>query len=102
MEAKRVVELEPGVSGEDALAALFFADPVFSQRYEGWEVLGRGFWATVVRTRSRDLGHEIALKVFLNLDPALLQPRRSAEGTHGRSSGGTQAGFAVLGFSWVR
>jgi len=73
VEAKRVLELEPGVSVADALAALCFADPVFRERYEGWEVLGRGSWATVVRTRSRDLGHEIAVKVFLNLDPALLQ-----------------------------
>ncbi len=68
-----MLELEPGVSGGDALAALCFADPVFRERYEGWEVLGRGSWATVVRTRSRDLGRELAVKVFLNLDPALLQ-----------------------------
>ena len=40
MEAKRVLELEPGVSGGDALAALCFADPVFRERYEGWEILG--------------------------------------------------------------
>jgi serine/threonine-protein kinase len=61
------------VSGSDALRALCFADAVFRQRYEGWQVLGRGVWATVVRTRSLDLGHDIALKVFLNLDPELLQ-----------------------------
>jgi len=73
VEAKRVLELEPGVSGGDALAGLCFADPVFHERYEGWEILGRGSWATVVRTSSRDLGHEIAVKVFVNLEPALLQ-----------------------------
>lgn len=61
------------VSGDDALQALCFADSVFNQRYEGWQILGRGSWATVVRTWSRDLGHEIALKVFVNLDPEVLQ-----------------------------
>jgi eukaryotic-like serine/threonine-protein kinase len=60
------------VSGDDALLKLCFADDVFRERYEGWVVLGRGSWATVVRTRSRDLGHDIALKVFVNLDAELL------------------------------
>jgi serine/threonine protein kinase len=58
--------------GDDALRELCFCDAVFRERYEGWSVLGRGPWATVVRTRSRDLGHDIALKVFVNLDPELL------------------------------
>jgi serine/threonine protein kinase len=61
------------VSGDDALQALCFADAVFRQRYQGWHVLGRGRWATVVRTHSRDLGQDIALKVFLNLDPESLE-----------------------------
>ena len=61
------------MSGDDALQALCFADAVFRERYEGWEILGRGSWATVVRTWSRDLGYEIALKIFLNLDPELLR-----------------------------
>ncbi len=52
---------------------LSFWDVVFSQRYDGWRLLGRGPWATVVRTRSRDLRHDIALKVFVNLDPELLE-----------------------------
>lgn len=73
MKTKRVLEPVAGVSGDDALRALCFADAVFRQRYEGWHVLGRGSWATVARTRSRDLGHDIALKVFVNLDPELLQ-----------------------------
>jgi serine/threonine protein kinase len=55
-------------SGDDALRGLCFCDAVFRERYEGWRVLGRGPWATVVRTRSRDLGHDIAIKVFVNLD----------------------------------
>jgi serine/threonine protein kinase len=61
------------VSADDALPELCFSDAVFRERYEGWRVLGRGPWATVVRTRSRDLGQDIALKVFVNLDPELLQ-----------------------------
>jgi serine/threonine protein kinase len=61
------------VSGGDALQELCLSDAVFRQRYEGWRVLGRGPWATVVRTRSRDLGHHIAVKVFVNLDPELLE-----------------------------
>jgi len=59
-------------SADDSLRELCFSDVVFSQRYDGWRVLGRGPWATVVRTRSRDLGHDIALKVFVRLDPELL------------------------------
>jgi len=61
------------VSSDDALRELCFSDAVFRQRYDGWQVLGRGPWATVVRTRSRDLGQDIALKVFVNLDPELLE-----------------------------
>jgi serine/threonine protein kinase len=57
---------------DDALQALCFSDAIFRDRYDGWLVLGRGSWATVVRTRSRDLGHDIALKIFVNLDPELL------------------------------
>lgn len=73
MRTRRVLERTTGVSGDDALRTLCFADAVFRQRYEGWNVLGRKSWATVVRTRSRDLGHDIALKVLVNLDPELLQ-----------------------------
>ncbi len=62
--------------GDDALRELCFSDTVFRERYEGWQVLGRGSWATVVRTRSRDAGHDVALKVLVNLDPELLQRLR--------------------------
>jgi len=61
------------VAGDDALRELCFCDAVFRERYEGWKVLGRGPWATVVRTRSRDLGQDIAVKVFVNLDAELLE-----------------------------
>jgi eukaryotic-like serine/threonine-protein kinase len=68
------VESETGrVSAEDALRTLCFADVVFRERYEGWHALGRGAWATVVRTRSRDFGRDIALKIFVNLDSELLE-----------------------------
>lgn len=60
------------LSTGDALEELCFSDAVFSQRYEGWRVLGRGPWATVVKTRSRDLNQDIALKVFVNVDSELL------------------------------
>jgi eukaryotic-like serine/threonine-protein kinase len=50
-----------------SLRELCLADPVFSQRYEGWEVLGTGTYATVIRTRSRDAGRDIALKIFRDL-----------------------------------
>lgn len=73
METKRDSHATGLVSGDDALRELCFSDAVFRQRYEGWSVLGRGPWATVVRTRSRDLGQDIALKVFVNLDSELLE-----------------------------
>ena len=65
-------EIAPGMSAHDALRELCYADALFRERYEGWRVLGRGPWATVVRVRSKDLGHDIALKVFVNIDPELL------------------------------
>ncbi len=62
--------------GGNGLRELCFSDAVFRERYEGWRVLGRGSWATVVRTRSRDAGHDVALKVLVNLDPELLRRLR--------------------------
>jgi eukaryotic-like serine/threonine-protein kinase len=60
----------------DGLRELCFSDAVFRERYEGWRLLGRGSWATVVRTRSRDAGRDVALKIFVNLDPELLRRLR--------------------------
>jgi serine/threonine protein kinase len=62
-------ETESVASSDNALRQLCFSDAVFSDRYDGWRLIGRGPWATVVRTRSRDLGQDIALKVFVNLEP---------------------------------
>jgi serine/threonine-protein kinase len=73
VDLKPDAETARAVAGDDALRDLCFSDAVFRERYEGWKVLGRGPWATVVRTRSRDLGQDIAVKVFVNLDPELLE-----------------------------
>lgn len=73
METRPDPDTRELVSSDDALRELCFSDAVFRQRYDGWQVLGRGPWATVVRTRSRDLGQDIALKVFVNLDPEFLE-----------------------------
>ena len=61
---------DPGADRtEGALYELCFSDAVFRERYSGWRVLGRGAWATVVRTRSRDADRDVALKILVNLDP---------------------------------
>jgi serine/threonine-protein kinase len=51
----------------DALHNLCLADPVWAERYEGWQELGHGGSASVVCTRSRATGEEIALKIFARL-----------------------------------
>jgi serine/threonine-protein kinase len=51
----------------DALHNLCLADPVWAERYDGWTELGHGGSASVVRTKSRATGEEIALKVFPRL-----------------------------------
>jgi serine/threonine protein kinase len=56
---------------DHSLRELCLADPTFSERYEGWAVLGRGTYATVVRARSRDAGREMALKIFEGLSPEM-------------------------------
>ena len=56
----------------DALQELCFSDPLFRQRYEGWSIVGRGSFATVVKTRSTDAQRDIAVKVFVNLEPDVL------------------------------
>jgi len=44
------------------------ADDEFARKYEGWNEIGRGGFASVVKTFCRDYGHDIALKIFSNLD----------------------------------
>lgn len=59
--------------GDDALRGLCFSDPVFRQRYDGWSVLGRGSFGTVVKVHSRDVARDLALKIFVNLDPESIE-----------------------------
>lgn len=60
-------DVPPGDDAFDALRTLCCADPVFAARYDGWEELGRGACATVVRTHLRDAGVAVALKVWWRL-----------------------------------
>ena len=59
-------EAEPDDVG---LRNLLHADPRWTSRYDGWQVIGRGAFATVVKTHCKDLGADVAVKVFKNLDP---------------------------------
>ena len=60
----------PGEDEPDDLGLrnLLQADPRWTSRYEGWQVIGRGAFATVVKTYCKDLGADIAVKIFKNLD----------------------------------
>src|SRR5450432_589508 len=64
-------EVESGEEDEPeefGLRNLLQADPRWTARYEGWQVIGRGAFASVVKKFSKDLGAQIAVKVFKNLD----------------------------------
>ena len=69
---------------DHSVRALCLADPIFSQRYDGWTVLGTGTYATVVGARSRDAGREVALKIFHGLSPAEVE--RVREEVHAAQS----------------
>jgi hypothetical protein len=56
-------------TSQDALQSLCLADPVWTDRYEGWSELGHGSSATVVRTHSTVAGEDIAVKVFTRTAP---------------------------------
>lgn len=60
----------PGEDEPDDLGLrnLLQADPRWTTRYEGWQVIGRGAFATVVKTYCKDLGADIAVKILKNLD----------------------------------
>jgi serine/threonine protein kinase len=64
--APHVESSRPGF--QDALQRLCFSDEEFARKYEGWEEIGRGGFAVVVKTFCRDYGHPIAVKVFSQLD----------------------------------
>jgi serine/threonine protein kinase len=63
----------PEDSADDPLRDLCFNDAVFRQRYRGWRVLGRGSFATVVRTFCHDAARDVALKIVVNLPPEQVQ-----------------------------
>jgi len=50
----------------DPLRLLCYANPEFARRYQGWEVIGRGAFATVVKVSM--MGEPVAVKVFTNLN----------------------------------
>jgi Tol biopolymer transport system component len=58
----------PSPVSRDALHNLCMADPVWVERYEGWSALGHGGSASVVRTRSKATGEDVALKIFPRLN----------------------------------
>jgi hypothetical protein len=64
-ELARVIE-DVVESSVDALRQLCYATPDFAKRYEGWEVIGRGGFATVVKVSL--MGEPVALKIFTNLN----------------------------------
>jgi serine/threonine protein kinase len=59
-----IADTEPEAT--DPLRLLCYANPEFARRYEGWEVIGRGAFATVVRVSW--MGEPVAIKVFTNLN----------------------------------
>ena len=63
----------PASPSPDDVRAICLADPVFQRRYEGWRLLDQGTYATIVRTFSRDADRDIALKVFVGLEPETLR-----------------------------
>jgi len=56
------------VATPDPLEALCTADALWAERYAGFEVLGHGASATVVKSWSHAAGAPVALKVFQRLD----------------------------------
>ncbi len=89
----------------DPLHALCLADPVWAERYEGWDELGHGGSATVVRTRSRASDAFVALKVFPRLD-AEGRRRFQQEVRHNQLLASpfivrTYSPFLRAGLSWI-
>jgi serine/threonine protein kinase len=56
-------EPEPSL---DALRQVCYANPDFARRYQGWEVVGQGAFATVVKVSL--MGEPVALKILTNLN----------------------------------
>ncbi len=89
----------------DPLHALCLADPVWAERYDGWDELGHGGSATVVRTRSRASDALVALKLFPRLD-AEGRRRFQQEVRHNQLLASpfivrTYSPFLRAGLSWI-
>ncbi len=63
----------------DGLRQTCLADLEFLERYEGWHELGRGGHGTVVRTRCRASGLDVALKLLMRSEADIDQHRLQAE-----------------------
>ena len=79
----------PGEDEPDDLGLrnLLQADPRWTSRYEGWQVIGRGAFATVYEAVQVSLERDVALKV---LDPLVARDGRpfgAGQGNRMRSSG---------------
>ncbi len=97
--------LAPGGARVDPLHALCATDPLWNERYEGWQVLGQGASATVVRARSRALDEDVALKIFQRLDEDGLR-RFQQEVRHNQRLASpyvvrTYSPFLRVGLSWI-
>lgn len=59
----------PSGRRREGLRKLCLAHDAFAERFEGWEELGGGQSAVVIRTHDRHSGEDLALKVFAALGP---------------------------------
>jgi serine/threonine-protein kinase len=95
----------PALGPVDPLHALCASDPLWTERYEGWQLLGHGASATVVRARSRALDEDVALKIFQRLDEDGLR-RFQQEVRHNQRLASpyvvrTYSPFLRVGLSWL-
>jgi len=80
----------------EGLRNLCYADPTFADRYDGWEEVGDGGAATVVKVRGKHDGAVMALKVFRHLPEDFL-PRCQREVNAARR---LRSDFAVRTYSF--
>ena len=66
--ARGAREARDAAPGEERLRERCLANALWAKFYEGWELIGRGAYGTVIRTRHRTLG-DIAVKAFEWLSP---------------------------------
>ena len=83
---------------DDPCRDLLTANACFIHRYQGWTVIGKGLFSTVVKTHQRDLGKDIAVKVFVSADEDLVE-RIQREVRHGQR---VVSPYAVQTYSFFR